>query len=139
MLLKKTQAWIRNPKQHAAFEELKVAFMKEPILLILNMSKPFEIEADASLYATGAVLHQEDTNGEQHPVAYYSKSLSPPERNYQVYDREFLAIIRALREWKHYVQGSPFKTVISPEPHLLSITSMIDTKANTMGCGVYGL
>lgn len=112
ILLKKTQPWIWEVEQHTAFEILKVAYLKEPVLLIPDLTKPFEIEADASLYATGAVLHQEDTNGEQHPVAYYSKSLSPPERNYQVYDREFLAIIRSLREWKHYVQGSPFKTVV---------------------------
>jgi hypothetical protein len=112
ILLKKTQPWIWNEEQHTAFEVLKVAYMNEPVLLIPDLTKPFEIEADASLYATGAVLHQEDTNGEQHPVAYYSKSLSPPERNYQVYDREFLAIIRALREWKHYIQGSPFKTIV---------------------------
>jgi hypothetical protein len=79
ILLKKTQPWIWNEEQHTAFEILKVAYMNEPVLLIPNLTKQFEIEADASLYATGAVLHQEDTNGEQHPVAYYSKSLSPPE------------------------------------------------------------
>lgn len=112
LLLKKTQPWIWENEQQRAFEELKAAYVNEPVLLIPNLDKPFEIEADASLYVTGAVLHQEDTNGEQHPVAYFSKSLSPPERNYQVYDREFLAIIRALREWKHYVQGSPFPTTV---------------------------
>ena len=82
------------------------------MLIILDYKKPFIIEADASLFVTGAVLIQEDNNGDEHPTGFLSLSLNPAERNYQVYDREFLAIIRALREWKHYVQGSSFCTII---------------------------
>ena len=75
-------------------------------------TKPFQIESDASKYASGAVLTQLDSNGSRHPCAYISKTFSPTERNYEIYDRELLAIIRALEEWRHYIQGSPHTTII---------------------------
>jgi hypothetical protein len=86
--------------------------VSKPVLLIPDYEKPFIIEADASLFATGAVLLQEDANGDEHPTGYLSNSLNPAERNYQVYDRELMAIIRALWEWRHYVQGSSFRVEV---------------------------
>ncbi|KAJ3551387.1 hypothetical protein NP233_g13090 [Leucocoprinus birnbaumii] len=79
---------------------------------MVDQSKAFEIECDASAFATGAVLLQRDTNGDKHPVAYYSKALNPAERNYHVSDQEFLAIVRALKEWRHYLEGSPHAITI---------------------------
>ena len=75
-------------------------------------TKPFQIECDASKYASGAVLTQLDSNGDRHPCAFISKMFSPTERNYEIYDRELLVIIRALEEWRHYIQGSPHTMVI---------------------------
>ena len=75
-------------------------------------TKPFQIETDTSKYATGAVLMQLDGNGDRHPISFISKTFSPAERNYDIYDRELLAIIRALDEWRHYIQGSPHTTTI---------------------------
>jgi hypothetical protein len=77
-----------------------------------DLTKPFQIETDASKYATGAVLTQLDANGDRHPVSFISKTLSPAERNYEIYDRELLAIIRSLEEWRHYIQGSPHTTIV---------------------------
>ena len=62
--------------------------------------------------ATGAVLTQLDSNGDQHPVAFMSKTFTDTERKYEIYDRELLGIIRALKEWRHYIQGSGHTTVI---------------------------
>jgi len=59
---------------------------------------PFTIETDASKYASGAVLLQQDTNGDIHPCGYLSKSFNKTERNYKIYNRELLAIIHALTE-----------------------------------------
>ena len=59
-----------------------------------DQSQPFQIEADASKYASGAVLTQMDSNGDQHPVAYFSKTFNDMERNYKIYDRELLGIIQ---------------------------------------------
>ena len=77
-----------------------------------DVTKPFQIETDASKYATRAVLTQLDSNGDRYPVSFISKTLSPAEWNYEIYDRELLAIIRALEEWQHYIQGSPYSTVV---------------------------
>ena len=120
VLLRKTHPWEWTSTHHVAFETMKVAFASQPVLLIPDYSKPFEIESDASLYATGAVLLQQDTNGEWHPVAFHSQSMSPTERNYQVYDRELMAIIRALRDWLCYIYGSPFTTIVWTDHHNLT-------------------
>jgi len=69
--------------------------------------EPFRIEADSSDFASGAVLSQQLPGEEKwHPVAFYSKSLSPVEQNYEIHDKEMLAIIRALEEWRHFLEGA---------------------------------
>ena len=77
-----------------------------------DQTKPFQIKCDASKYASGAVLTQLDSNEDRHPCAFLSKTFSHTERNYEIYDRELLVIIRALEEWRHYIQGSPHTTTI---------------------------
>ena len=61
--------------------------------MILDQTKPFQIECDASKYASGAVVTQTDGNGNQHLCAFISKTFMETERNYEIYDRELLAII----------------------------------------------
>lgn len=92
--------------------DLKKRFSTGPVLRMPDASKPFQIECDASKYASGAVLTQEDENGLRHPVAYISKSFSPAERNYEIYDRELLAMIRALAEWRYLILGSEHPTTV---------------------------
>ena len=67
--------------------------MAEPVLMMPDQSRPFQIEADASKYASGAVLTQMDSNSDHHPVAYFSKTFNDTERNYEIYDRELLGVI----------------------------------------------
>ncbi|GBE77937.1 hypothetical protein SCP_0108190 [Sparassis crispa] len=67
----------------------------------------FSNDLEEHHFATGAVLRQADINGDLHPCAYISQTLNPAERNYEIYDRELLGIIRALTEWRHYLEGSP--------------------------------
>ena len=57
-------------------------------------------------FATGAVLTQQVENETWHPVAFYSKSLTPVECNYEIHDKEMLAIIQALDEWRHFLEGT---------------------------------
>ena len=86
-----------------AFEDLKTAVTTAPVLV----SPPFWIEADSSDFATGAVLSQQlTTDGKWHPVAFYSKSLSSVEWNYEIHNKKMLAIIRALEEWRHFLEGA---------------------------------
>src|SRR6266540_4415311 len=82
-----------------------------------RLYETFEIKSDASLYATGAILLQQDTNGDWHPVAYCSQSMNPMEWNYQVYDRELMAIIC---EWRCYIYGSSFTTIVWTDHHNLT-------------------
>ena len=111
-LLKKDQKFEWTDDCQRAFDELKKRFTEEPVLMMPDQTKPFQIETDASKYATGGVLTQLDSNGDRHPISFISKTLSPAKRNYEIYDRELLAIIRALEEWRHYIQGSPHTTIV---------------------------
>jgi len=69
--------------------------------------EPFRVEADSSDFATGAVLSQQSTTDRKwHPVVFYNKSLSSMERNYEIHNKEMLAIIPALEEWRHFLEGA---------------------------------
>uniref|UniRef100_A0A0W0FLS1 Reverse transcriptase/retrotransposon-derived protein RNase H-like domain-containing protein n=1 Tax=Moniliophthora roreri TaxID=221103 RepID=A0A0W0FLS1_MONRR len=98
-LLQKNRKFEWTRECQIAFDLLKAKFLSEPILIMPDVDKPFIIEANVSKWATGAVLRQKGTDGEWHPCGYLLKSLSPPERNYEIYDRKLLAIYRALMEW----------------------------------------
>ncbi|ESK84882.1 reverse transcriptase-rnase h-integrase [Moniliophthora roreri MCA 2997] len=111
-LTKKSQKFEWTMACQIAFDLLKRKFLSEPVLMMLDTNKPFVIEVDASKWATGAVLHQQGKDGEWHPCGYLSKSLSPTERNYEIYDCELLAIVQALTEWQHYLIGGKYKVVI---------------------------
>ena len=118
-LLKKEQKFEWTDECQQAFDTMKWKFTEEPVLGMPDHNKPFQIECDASKYASGAVLTQLDTNGDQHPCAFILKTFSPTERNYEIYNQELLAIIQALEEWRHYIQGSPHTmTVLSDHKNL---------------------
>jgi RNase H-like domain found in reverse transcriptase len=80
--------------------------------MMLDHSKPFQIQVDSLLFATGGILTQINTNGDRYPCTYLSKSLTKEQRNYDTGDRELLAIIWALKEWRHYIQGSGHTTIV---------------------------
>jgi len=90
-----------------------MAVTTAPILVSPQDSEPFRIEADSSDFASGAILSQQLPGKEKwHPVAFYSKSLSPVERNYEIHDKEMLAIIHALEEWRHFLEGAHYPVEI---------------------------
>lgn len=90
-LLKKDWQFEWTPEAQTAFDELKKWFTEEPVLIMPDTTKPFQIECDTSKYASGAVLTQLDVNGDQHPCAFISKTFSPMEWNDEIYDRELLS------------------------------------------------
>jgi hypothetical protein len=106
-LLRKDVQWNWTEKQQKSFDTLKERFTTAPMLVMSDPTKKHKIECDASDYATGAVLSQLEENGLWQPIAFFSKSMLDAERNYDIYDKELLAIIKALKEWRHYVQGLP--------------------------------
>jgi hypothetical protein len=70
-----------------------------PVLMLPDHKKPFTLIIDASDYAMGAILEQKDALGQSHPIAYFSKSLRPAEQNYEIHDKELVAIIHALKHF----------------------------------------
>ena len=102
-MLKKGRGWVWSRECQNAFEALKKAITGEPILALTNLNKPFELHTDASDFAIGGVLMQED-----HPIAFESRKLNDTERRYTVQEKEMTAVIHCLRTWRHYLLGSKF-------------------------------
>ena len=88
------------------FDDFNAVVISHPILLLLDKAKQYRLEADSSDFATGAVLSQEGTDMKWHLVVFYSKSLSEVQRNYEIHNKEMLMIIRALEEWRHFLEGA---------------------------------
>jgi len=95
-LVKKDKKWDWTEREEKAFKELKERFTKEPVLAAPDIDKKMRMEVDASDYAMGGVLSMECEDELWRPVAFLSKSLNETERNYEIHDKEMLAIIRGL-------------------------------------------
>jgi hypothetical protein len=93
-----------------AFTGLQYALMSSPVLILLDYGHPFTLYTDTSNYATSVIIEQDNALGRSHPVAFYSKSLQPAECNYEIHDKELLAIIHALCHFCHYLQGNEHTT-----------------------------
>ena len=92
-------------EQDEAFIKLKETFLWALVIKMPDTTKPFFVMTDASLTAFGGILMQKDSNRDLHPCAYHSATFSLAERNYDIYNRELLAVIQALKEWHHYLMG----------------------------------
>ena len=77
----------------------------KPILKYPDFSKKFILLTDASEIALGAILSQKDDEGKEHPILYDSKTLNFHEKNYETTKLEALAIIWALKKYRHYLYG----------------------------------
>lgn len=83
-----------------AFEDLKKRFTSAPILRHFDPSAATYVETDASDYAIGTILSQKGPDGIIHPVAFDSRKFQPAELNYEIHDKELLAIVWALKRWR---------------------------------------
>ena len=99
------QPFVWGKEQQEAFEGLKERLCSEPVLRIPIDDAPFQVETDCSRFAMGGVLSQY-IDGKWHPVAYRSQVLTATERNYEIHDREMLAIMEALKDWHQYLLGA---------------------------------
>src|SRR6266404_1358890 len=106
-LTRKDVEWTWGPAEQQAFDDLRRRVMAELVLKQPELDNPFELEVDASGFAVGAVLLQHGDDNKQHPIGYYSATLIEAERNYDIYDLELLAIIKALCNWRPFLAGSP--------------------------------
>ena len=95
-IVKKDKKWEWTERQEEAFRELKKRFTEKPVLAAPDLDKKMRMEVDASDYVMGGVLSMECRDGLWRPVGFLSKSLNETERNYEIHDKEMLAIIRGL-------------------------------------------
>jgi hypothetical protein len=102
-LLKKSVIFVWTSEHEKSFCALKQALCSSPVLALPNFSKPFCIETDASGHGIGAVLLQ---NG--HPLAFLSKALSPKSMGLSAYEKEYMAILLAVQQWRQYLQHAEF-------------------------------
>ena len=104
--------------QVKAFKTLKTLMCQKPILRQIDYTKPFFLATNASAYGMGAVLSQEGElnprthKPTQHPIAYYSATFSPTERNYDIYERELLAVMKALEHWRPHLAATEIPVTV---------------------------
>ena len=120
-LTKKANKWKWENEEQEAMDLIKYSLTHAPILLTPDPTRSYTIACDASGYATGAVLMQDHGKGLQ-PVAYMSKKMLDAERNYPTGEQEQLAIICALKEWRHLIHGVKVTVLTdnSPLQHILT-------------------
>lgn len=111
-LLRKESRFVFQDLQQVAFEQLKAALVREPVLKLYDPKLITEIHTDASKFGFGAVLLQKD-QGDclLHPVMYMSRKTKPCEEKYHSYELEVLAVIEALKKWRVYVLGLKVKII----------------------------
>ena len=99
--------FVWSPAAERAFQDLKRRFTSAPILTQPDPNRQFIVEVDASDVGVGAILSQRSAkDGKVHPCAFFSHRLTPSEHNYDVGNRELLAVKLALEEWRHWLEGS---------------------------------
>ena len=121
-LTRKSATFHWGKEEQAAFDEIRTIMCKAPVLRQPDFQKKFYLQTDASAYGVGAVLSQEgDTTTPSlakfkkpvtHPVAFFSATFTPTERNYDIYERELLAVMKALAHWRPYLGWTKFPFTI---------------------------
>jgi hypothetical protein len=118
-LTKKESKFEWTSKCQDTFELLKHHFTSAPILRHFAFDKPAFVECDASDYAIGSILSQEDDEGILHPVAFDSRKLAPAEMNYAIHDKELLAIFWSFQRWRSYLLGTEHPTIVLTDHNAL--------------------
>ena len=119
-MTKKKQPFHWECKQREAFEKLKKKFILAPILASFDLERKIILKTDVSDQSLASCLSQPDAEGQLHPVAYRSKRFSGPELNYDVHNKELLAIVNAFEEWRAYLEGSRHPIVVYSDHKNLS-------------------
>lgn len=104
-LTRKDAPWVWTEACQRAFDQLRNAFRTAPVLAYFDPTSETVVETDASDWASGGVLSQRGDDGFWHPVAFFSSKHTAQECNYEIYDKELLAIVKALEEWRPELEG----------------------------------
>ena len=88
------------------FQKLKDAITSEPVLIMYDPNRPVKLKTNFSDFAFGAQIGYRDDKGKLYPIAFYSHKLTGPEFRYPIYNKEFLVIINAFKEFRHMLKGN---------------------------------
>ena len=110
--------WRWGSQEQQAFEKLKEIFVTEPVLAQWDPSRETVLETDASGYAVAGVLSQYDDQGLLRPVAYFSKKMTSAQANYEIHDKELLAVILSIAEWDGMLRSLDRFIVITDHKNL---------------------
>ena len=99
--------WNWSDQCQSAFDQLKAAFTEAPILHHWVPGRQITVETDTSDYAIASILSILGDDGDIHPVAFRSRTLGPLELNYDIHNKELLAIFDVFKTWRHYLEGAP--------------------------------
>ncbi|GFW88904.1 transposon Tf2-9 polyprotein [Trichonephila clavipes] len=110
-LTRKDNPFMFKQPQMEAFEKLKKLLTESPVLSIFQQGRTTELHTDASQQGYGAVLLQEAEDGKLHPVQYMSQKTTTAEEKYSSYELEVLAVVNALKKFRTYLLGNPFKII----------------------------
>ena len=100
--LKGKKEWTWNEEYQKTFEELKKKITSQPVLSLPKREVKFRVETNALEHTIGGVLSQEQEE-KWKPILFLSRTMQPAERNYEIYDKELLAIVEALAKWRQYL------------------------------------
>ncbi|KAH9267207.1 hypothetical protein BASA83_010123 [Batrachochytrium salamandrivorans] len=104
-LFKKDSLFVWGHEQEKSLQALKDAFAHSDFLTHPDETRPFIVETDASDYAISGVLSQYDDTDVLRPIAFYARQMNSAERNYEIYDKELLAVVDSFKHWRHFLQG----------------------------------
>ena len=127
-LLKKSTKFKWNDKCQDSFDRLKAILKSAPVLLAPDFDKCFKLAVDASDVGIGAVLLQEDNNGIDHPVCYFSKKFNKHQQNYSTIEKDCLALILAIQQFEVYLTYSTSPIVVFSDHNPLSFLHKLKNK-----------
>jgi hypothetical protein len=104
--------WLWTDEAERAFTEPKQRFTSASILAHFDPARQVIVETDASDFALGAVLSQRDDENRLHPVAFHSRKFSPAEINYEIHDKELLAVVDSFKHWRRYLKGAAYQVQV---------------------------
>lgn len=110
-LTSKRRQFIWNEEAQTSFDDIKKVLTTAPLLVTPDFTRPFVVQCDASTSGVGGVLSQEDEEGIERPIAYFSHKLNRAQRNYSITELECLAAVLCIQKFRGYIEGHPFKVV----------------------------
>ena len=117
-LLKEQTTWKWSKAEQDSFNKCKELLTSDKVLVHYDQDLPLTLACDASAYRIGAVIQHTTPNGEEHPIAYASRTLSPAEKKYSQIEKEALSLVYGVKKFHQYLWGRQFNLITDHRPLL---------------------